>query len=80
MKEELDRKYKVINMMITMHSIMHHRYKTKSLLSNIFFLIAAIILNVFTFFDYDHLAFISINEENIKYIDLRFRDVVIGPK
>ena len=61
MKEELDRKYKVINMMITMHSVMHHRYKMKSLIGNIFFLITAIILNVFTFFDFHYLSFLNID-------------------
>lgn len=68
MREELDRKYKVINMMITMHSILHHRYKTKSLIGNIFFLVTAVILNVFTFFDYHYLSFLRIQEENIKSI------------
>ena len=37
MKDELQRKYKVINMMITMHSILHQSFKTKSLVGNIFF-------------------------------------------
>jgi hypothetical protein len=68
MKEELDRKYKVINMMITMHSIMHHRYKTKSLIGNIFFLITAVILNIFTFFDYQYLSFLQLQADNIKNI------------
>lgn len=68
MKEELDRKYKVINMMITMHSVMHHRYKMKSLIGNIFFLITAIILNVFTFFDFHYLSFLNIDESVIKNI------------
>jgi len=68
MKEELDRKYKVINMMITMHSIMHHRYKIKSLIGNIFFLVTAVILNVFTFFDYKYLSFLQLQADNIKNI------------
>jgi len=68
MKEELDRKYRVINMMITMHSIMHHRYKTKSLIGSIFFLLTAIVLNVFTFFDYSYLSFIGLDENSIKNI------------
>jgi len=55
-------------MMITMHSILHHRYKTKSLIGNIFFLVTAVILNVFTFFDYHYLSFLQIQEGNIKNI------------
>lgn len=68
MKDELDRKYRVINMMITMHSIMYHRYKTKSLIGKIFFLITAIILNVFIFFDYSYLSFFNVKEDNIRNI------------
>lgn len=68
MKEELNRKYRVINMMITMHSIMYHRFKAKALISNIFFLITAIILNVFIFFDFEYLDFLNIKEVSIKYI------------
>jgi hypothetical protein len=55
-------------MMITMHSIMHHRYKTKSLIGNIFFLITAVILNIFTFFDYQYLSFLQLRTDNIKNI------------
>lgn len=68
MKDELGRKYRVINMMITMHSIMHHKYKTKSLIGSIFFLLAAIVLNVFTFFDYRYISFIGLDESSIKII------------
>lgn len=68
MKEELNRKYRVINMMISMHSIMHHRFKTKSLIGSIFFLLTAIILNVFIFFDYDYLSFTGLGISNIKNI------------
>jgi ABC-type multidrug transport system fused ATPase/permease subunit len=68
MKEELHRKYRVINMMITMHSVMYHKYKTKTLIGSIFFMIAAIVLNVFTFFDYSYLSFIGLDEKNIKNI------------
>ena len=68
MKDELQRKYKVINMMITMHSILHHRFKTKSLFGNIFFLLTAIILNVFIFFDFDYLSFTGFSVDRIKNI------------
>jgi len=68
MREELDRKYKVINMMITMHSLLGFRNKTKALIGNIFFLITAIILNIFVFFDYKYLEFLKFNEINIRYI------------
>ena len=68
MKEELERKYRVTNMMISMHSILHHRYKTKSLIGSIFFLLTAIILNAFIFFDYDYLSFIGLTAVYIKNI------------
>lgn len=68
MKDELQRKYKVINMMITMHSILHQRFKTKSLVGNIFFLLTAIILNVFIFFDFDYLSFTGFSIDKIKNI------------
>lgn len=68
MKDELQRKYKVINMMITMHSILHQRFKTKSLVGNIFFLLTAIILNVFIFFDFDYLSFTGFSIGRIKNI------------
>ncbi len=68
MKDELQRKYKVINMMITMHSILHQRFKTKSLVGNIFFLLTAIILNVFIFFDFDYLSFTGFSIDRIKNI------------
>jgi len=68
MKDELQRKYKVINMMITMHSILHQRFKKKSLVGNIFFLLTAIILNVFIFFDFDYLSFTGFSIDKIKNI------------
>jgi len=68
MKEELERKYKVINMMITMHSILHQRFKTKSLIGSIFFLLISIILNVFIFSDYDYISFTGLGIESIKHI------------
>lgn len=68
MKEELERKYKVINMMISMHSFLYHRFKTKTLVGNIFFLLTAIILNVFLFFDYDYLSFTGFSVNSIKNI------------
>lgn len=68
MKEELNRKYRVINMMVSMHSVLHQRYKTKSLFGSIFFLLAAIILNIFTFFDYSYIEFLGVNEGNAKNI------------
>lgn len=68
MKDELKRKYKVINMMITMHSVLHHRFKTKSLIGNIFFLLTAIILNVFIFFDFDYLSFTGFSVAKIRNI------------
>ena len=68
MKKELKRKYKIINMMISMHSIMYYNFKTKQLTGNIFFLIMAIILNIFIFFDFEHLKFLNLKESSIKYI------------
>lgn len=68
MKEELKRKHRVINMMISMHSVLHQRFKTKSLIGSIFFLLAAIILNVFTFFDYRYLNFLGVEEAHAKNI------------
>lgn len=68
MKEELERKYRVINMMISMHSVLHHRFKFKTLVGNIFFLLTAIILNVFIFFDYDYLSFTGLGVTSIKNI------------
>lgn len=66
MKEELKRKYRVINMMVSMHSVLYQRYKTRSLIGSVFFLLVAIVLNVFTFIDYSYLEFTGINEENVK--------------
>lgn len=68
MKEELERKYRVTSMMISMHSVLHHRYKTKSLVGSIFFLLTAIILNAFIFFDYDYLEFVGLTTVCIKNI------------
>ncbi len=68
MMDELKRKHRVINMMISMHSVLHQRYKTKTLIGSIFFLLSAIILNIFTFFDYSYLEFTGIEEENAKNI------------
>jgi len=68
MKEELDRKYRVINMMITMHSILYHRYRKKSLIGKIFFLISAIILNVFMFAAPKELLLPSFIKNNVSKI------------
>ncbi|WP_461643350.1 hypothetical protein [Labilibaculum euxinus] len=68
MKDELNRRYRVISMMISMHSILYQRFKTKSFISSILFLIIAIILNVFTFINYDYLSFTGLNISSIKNI------------
>lgn len=62
MIKELERKYKVVNMMTTMHSILRAKYKARALLSKVFFLITAIILNMFTFFDFEYLDFLNFEE------------------
>jgi hypothetical protein len=66
MKEELERKKRVINMMITMHSVLSHQNRRKALCGNIVLLLAAIFLNVFIFFDYKYLAFTNLSEDFIK--------------
>jgi len=76
MREELERKKNVINMMITMHSSLSYRNKTKALISNIFFLIAAIILNIFIFFDYKYLGFLKFDETIIRDI-INFSSLLI---
>lgn len=68
MKEELERKHRVIDMLITMHSILYHRNKRLALWGNLFLLITAIFLNVFVFFDYEYLKFLNLNETSIKTI------------
>ncbi|MBN2571865.1 MAG: hypothetical protein JXA68_07025 [Ignavibacteriales bacterium] len=66
MKVELDRKYDVVNMMITMHSILYQRYKTLDLAFKVMFLVTAIILNVITFMDFDLIPFIIYDEKNFR--------------
>lgn len=68
MREELERKYKVLSMMITMHSVLSHRNNNKAITVNIFLLITAILLNIFTFFDYKYLSFLKLNESDIRTI------------
>ena len=68
MKEELERKHRVIDMLITMHSILYHRNKRIALWGNLFLLITAIFLNVFIFFDYKYLKFLVLDEESIKTV------------
>jgi len=65
METELNRKYDTVNMMITMHSILHYRYKNLSFVGNILFLISAIVLNFAVFADFTALGVTSFSKQEI---------------
>ncbi len=55
-------------MMITMHSVLCHRYKIRAQIGNISFLVTAIILNVTVFVDLRQIPIFKIDEGKIRFI------------
>jgi len=62
--EELKRKKKVLNMMITGHSILEGQYKLRALLADVVLLVSGICLTALTFVDFNYLESIFKTEED----------------
>ena len=68
MTEELNRKYDVVSMMITMHSVLYHRFKIRASIGSTIFLISSIVLNTAVFTDFQKLGLESLTTEEVNWI------------
>lgn len=66
--EEFNRQKKVLNMMISMHSILRDRYKSLDLIANILLLMSSVIMNSLVFANDELYNFFSINSAKAKTI------------
>jgi hypothetical protein len=64
--DELKRQKKVLNMMITMHSILRDRYKRYDLIANILLLVSAVMINTLVFASDELFSFLSWNPSKSK--------------
>lgn len=73
---ELNRIERVVNMMITMHSILRDRFKRYSLIVDISLLVSAILLNALIFIDFKYLKPIF-NDEISSKIAIGFFSILV---
>lgn len=64
---EIEKKIKIVDMMISMNSSLYNKYKNYVSFSNITLLICSITLNVIAFADFNYLEFLNIKEQELNY-------------
>ena len=74
--QELNRKERVVNMMITMHSILRDRFKRYSLIVEVLLMTSAILLNALVFIDFKYLKPIF-NDELSSKISIGILSIIV---
>jgi len=68
LRDELKRQAKVVDMMLTMHSILGSRYQLRSQIFEIAFLVSSTLVVAFTFVDASVLSYLSISNEGARIL------------